>query len=248
MYSEIVKHYTVLVAGLVFLSLIMAMFLLGIFFQYRLRLQEYALQLTREIELIDAERKRIHIDLHDEIGAGLASVGILIQQQPCDDRVIQEKITNQIITMRARRKEIAYDLVPIILDTQGLYVTIRELASEMGEHIPIAFVCNTSISDKQFNPVKATHIYRIIKEAFANAITHANCTKIHCIISNDSKQLQVQVADNGSGFNKQIAPKKGTGISHIYVRAKILHAKVNLESTQQKGTVYKIQIPIEALQ
>jgi signal transduction histidine kinase len=247
MYSEIVKHYTILIAGLVFLSLIMAMFLLGLFFQYRLRLQEYALQLTREIELIDAERKRIHIDLHDEIGAGLASLGILVQQQN-GDNIIQGKIMNQVSTMRARIKEIAYDLVPIILDKQGLYVTIRELASEMGEHIPILFACHTTISDKPFNPVKATHIYRIIKEAFANAITHSQGTKIHCSISNDNKQLQVLIADNGKGFNKQLALKKGTGISHIYVRAKILSAKVTLESTQQRGTIYTIQIPIDALQ
>lgn len=247
MHPETTSHYTILIAGLVFLTIILALFSLGLFFQYRLRLQEYEAQLAREIELIDAERKRIHIDLHDEIGSGLASIGILVQQQVSSDETIQKKIRDQVTSMRTKIREIAYDFVPTTLDTQGLHVTIKALVDEMTYNYNIKTKCTIQMDDALFNPIKSIHVYRIIKEVLINALTHAQCKQITCFIKQDQKMLLAVLTDDGIGFNSNIIQTKGTGVSHIYSRAKILRAAVDIESNKQYGTRYTIKIPLESL-
>ena len=89
--TQTTTNYTILLASLIFLTILLAMFMFALFRQYRFRLKEYEWQLAREVELIDAERKRMHIDLHDEIGAGLASISILVQQQSIQDNTIHKR-------------------------------------------------------------------------------------------------------------------------------------------------------------
>ncbi|MBX9733358.1 MAG: hypothetical protein K2X37_04800 [Chitinophagaceae bacterium] len=247
MHPETTSHYTILIAGLVFLAVILALFSLGLFFQYRLRLQEYEAQLAREIELIDAERKRIHIDLHDEIGSGLASIGILVQQQVSSDEAIQKKIRDQVTSMRSKIKEIAYDFVPTTLDTQGLSITLKALIDEMTYSNNITTKCAIEMDDTLFNPIKSIHIYRIIKEVLINSLTHAQCKQMACFIKEEQKFLIVILTDDGIGFNSNAIQAKGTGVSHIYSRAKILRASVDVESSRSFGTRYTIKIPLESL-
>jgi signal transduction histidine kinase len=247
MHPETTSHYSILIASLVFLTIILGLFSLGLFFQYRLRLQEYEAQLAREIELIDAERKRIHIDLHDEIGSGLASIGVLVQQQVSGDETIQKKIRDQVTSMRSKIKEIAYDFVPTTLHTQGLPITIKALVDEMTYTYNITTKCTIDIHDTLFNPVKSIHIYRIIKEVLTNSLRHAHCKQVTCSIKQEQKTLTVILTDDGIGFNSKAIQANGTGVSHIYSRAKILRAAVDIESSRQYGTRYTIQIPLESL-
>lgn len=233
-----------------FLTVLLAMFIFALLRQYRFRLKEYEWQLAREVELIDAERKRIHIDLHDEIGAGLASIGILMQQEPTKDSIIHEKISKQVQDMRIKIKEIAYNFIPPTLESLGLKATIIELLEEINAGHQIKTKSELHFEDSKFLAQKSVHIYRIIKEILTNALKHSSCSSIYCTLKCQEKYLTLLIGDNGIGIrasdNKWMT--KGAGVSHIQSRVKLLHASINILSSPGKGINYEIQIPLDSLQ
>lgn len=241
--------YSTLLASLAFLSVLLAMFMFALFRQYRFRLKEYDWQLAREVELIDTERKRMHIDLHDEIGAGLASISILVQQLPVQDHTIHAKVLKQVQSMRAKIREIAYNFIPPSLSSLGLKTTLIELFEEINSGYKIKVKSTLEFNDRNFLSTKTVHIYRIIKEILTNTLKHASCTTIFCTLKVQQKMLVLFISDNGMGFNTvdKKSMSKGAGLSHIYSRGKLLHATITLSSSPKDGTQYKIVIPLDSL-
>ncbi len=241
--------YSTLLASLAFLSILLAMFMFALFRQYRYRIKEYEWQLAREVELIDTERKRMHIDLHDEIGAGLASIGILVQQLPVQDHTIHTKVLKQVQGMRTKIREIAYNFIPPSLSSLGLKTTLIELFEEINSGLKIKVKSNLAFDDQNFLSNRTVHVYRIIKEILTNTLKHASCTTIHCTLKIQQKMLILFISDNGIGFNSASRNwmSKGAGLSHIYSRAKLLHATITLSSTPTDGTRYEIVIPLDSL-
>lgn len=247
--TQTTTNYTILLASLIFLTILLAMFMFALFRQYRFRLKEYDWQLAREIELIDSERKRIHIDLHDEIGAGLASISILVQQQTVYDKSTHKKVLKQVQNMRSKIREIAYNFIPPCLDTLGLKTTLIELMVEINAIHKIKVKSTLEFDDQNFIPQKAIHIYRIIKEILTNTLKHASCSLISCSMQIQQKNLVLSISDNGTGFNTENRKwmSKGAGLSHIYSRARLLRATIAVSSSYSKGTSYEIHIPLESL-
>lgn len=250
MFTENPTNYPILLASLLFMSILLAMFIFSLLRQYRFRLNEYEWQLAREIELIDAERKRIHIDLHDEIGAGLSSIGIILQQYPVQNGDMHRKIVDQVQSMRSVIREIAYDFVPPSLDTIGLKKSIIHLLDEIELTHQIKMATSLNFVDSEFKPQKAIHLYRIVKEITTNTIKHACCTNIHCSITVKQKTLQVVISDDGIGFSTahKNSLQKGAGLSHIYSRSKLLNARIDLVTSIGNGVKYEIRIPLKSLQ
>lgn len=247
--TQTTTNYTILLASLIFLTILLAMFMFALFRQYRFRLKEYEWQLAREVELIDAERKRMHIDLHDEIGAGLASISILVQQQSIQDNTIHKKVLKQVQNMRMKIREIAYNFIPPSLDSLGLKTTLIELLEEINSSHKIKVLSTLDFDEQKFLPQKAIHIYRITKEILTNTLKHAACSSVQCTIRVQQKTLILFISDNGIGFNTQNKNwmLKGAGLSHIYSRVKLLHASINLSSDHHRGTSYEIIIPLDSL-
>lgn len=247
--TQTTTNYSIVLASLIFLTILLAMFMFALFRQYRFRIKEYEWQLAREVELIDAERKRMHIDLHDEIGAGLASISILVQQQSDHDPGIHKKVLKQVQNMRTKIREIAYNFIPPSLDSMGLKIILIELFEEINSGATIKVKSVLALYDQQILPQKAIHIYRIIKEIITNTLKHASCTTIHCSIKVQQKTFVIHISDNGVGFNTSCKNwmSKGAGLSHIYSRSKLLHAAINLSTAPHAGTSYEINIPLESL-
>lgn len=242
--------YTIFIASLVFLTILLVMILFSLFRQFRYRIREYQLQLAREIELIDSERRRMHIDLHDELGSGLASIGILTQQ--LNNRINEPvliKMNQQIAQLKSKIREIAYNFVPTILESHGLSAAITDYIDEISTSHKIKIESTIQFDDKAYANSKCIHVYRIIREILANALKHAQCSKIQVMIKERERYLQVFIADNGRGFNYSAnAPSfQGSGLSHIRSRAKVLQAIVQVTSSPEKGTAFRIQIPLNAL-
>ena len=247
--TQTTTNYAIFLAGLLFITILLAMFIVALLRQYRFRLKEYEWQLAREVELIDAERKRMHIDLHDEIGSGLASISILVQQQENIDNAIHKKVLKQVHDMRLKIREIAYNFIPPSLDHLGLKTTIIELLEEITATHKIKIKSTLEFDDHDFLSHKVIHIYRILKEILTNIIKHASCTHTSCTIKTHQKTLIILVEDNGIGFDTTNINwmSKGAGLSHIYSRAKLLSASISVSSGYNKGTSYEITIPVESL-
>ncbi len=247
-----------LVYGIIFLVIITAGLIL--FFHYSRRkivqkeLEKAAMKLENQQKILqtsiaiqEAERKRISQDLHDAISSKLnivsLSTNVLLDDKSISDK--QRASLNQILeitstTLESSRK-IAHDLMPPILDKFGLKVALEELFDNVSGHSFIEIEHNidelTKLSDNN-----QLHVFRIIQELINNSIKHGNANELVVFIEDNPKGFKIHYQDNGIGFNLQnISKKSGIGLQNINSRVKILNGSLTIDSTIDKGSIFKIQ-------
>jgi len=85
-----------------------------------------------------------------------------------------------------------------------------------------------------------------VQEALTNARKHAHSRNISVTINQQNEELQVQVDDDGRGFNP-LAVKRGEwphlGLQTMQERAEAVGGTFEVESTPGKGTKVRICIP-----
>src|SRR5690606_2305246 len=73
----------------------------------------------------------------------------------------------------------------------------------------------------QLNSKACINLLAIIKESLNNAVKHANATEIHISINFKSTVLEVNITDNGTGFDQE-SPSDGFGVENMRRRAKMI--------------------------
>jgi signal transduction histidine kinase len=242
--------YLTLIASLVFLTVLLVLFMLSMLKHLRLRLKSYKQQLTREIELIDTERSRISADLHDELGSGLAAVGLLLRQAAeSADSIQLRKATTHLQSQQQKIREISHDLLPRVLETHGLEIALIDLYEEIRSAGNIGLKVKGLLPPYTWLPGKNVHFYRIIRELLTNALKHARASQINITMEQVNQKLIVNIHDDGIGFNiqKQKLASAGLGLQNLASRVVLLDAHMEFRSTVQKGTTCEITIPLRAI-
>lgn len=208
----------------------------------------------RELEnlkAIEKERTRIATDMHDDLGAGLSRIKFLSetigikkqQQQPFDEDIT--KIREYSREMIDRMGEIVWalneknDTLSDLLSYTRAYAV--EYLSQNGiscivnapEHFPTTFVSGEYRRD----------IYLTVKEALHNIVKHARASDVTIRI-NVNTMLQIEIEDNGTGFDRSKIRSFSNGLSSM--ESRIRGIKGSFEILNGMGTTIKIQAPLPA--
>ena len=204
-------------------------------------------QLITEINALEADRKRIVSDLHDELGPLLAVVKFQITNLGTTlkkDIDLIGKASSHLDNIILRIREICSHMLPDILTRKGLFAAIDKFIEEMEPRtsMDIIFTCRPG-------PLSAhaeLHIYRMVQEMTNNALKHSGATQLLIDINIDNEMLVLEVSDNGKGFDTDavINNNTGLGIKNIFGRTSMLNGHMTLNSEPGKGTTYNIEIPI----
>jgi signal transduction histidine kinase len=240
--------YLAILAGVVALAAIMSLFLISVNQYQRKKAALHKEKTKAQFSYLDEERKRIASDLHDDIGSSLSYIKIQLQSiegagmlndlkvKKCEDHIdqVMEKI-----------KRTAFNLMPGVLQREGLAEALKDLVDLMtyGSGIRVKFRCTITKFDKE----KSLHIYRIVQEIMNNIMKHAKATLVTFTIAATNRKIELQVSDNGIGFNKNrvMKSRNGLGLHTITERAHLLKGKVYLTTEKNKGVSYFIEIPVE---
>jgi signal transduction histidine kinase len=90
-------------------------------------------------------------------------------------------------------------------------------------------------------------LYRIAQEALSNVVRHAQAKQAELRIVFKSKDIDLEVSDNGVGFNMptsptDFAPSGHFGLLGIRERADLIGARLEVESVPGKGTKLKVRL------
>ncbi len=185
-------------------------------------------QLKREIEqrqtleqrrLMEQERTRVAQDLHDELGAGLAEVGILgaMARNPA---IAQEKkaayldrLTEVSRLLVTGLDEIVWAINPKQDSSASVSSYLCDYAQEFLRATSIS--CRLDVSRQQPAFSLSSHqrhqLFLAFKEALTNVVKHSGATEVWIRISGEANSLWVTVEDNGSGLHRG---SNGNGASH----------------------------------
>jgi len=153
----------------------------------------------------DQERRRIAVDLHDQVGQSLAVAKLRLEllerglDVACKPGVgsVREMLDDAIRQVRS----MTFDLCPPILYTLGLEPALEWLAEEMGKKHGLR--CHFG-SDGQPKPLAEeirVLLYRGARELLMNVVKHAHAAAATIAIWREGSRVCLRVTDDGRGFD-----------------------------------------------
>jgi len=213
---------------------------------------KHLLELSRQlIDIQEAERHSLALELHDELGQVLNGIKIsldLMTRLPgeMDRKEMLEEARSAVSGLIDRVRQMSLDLRPSLLDEMGLLPTLRWFFRTYQErtHAPVNFE-HTGI-EQRFPPSVEITAYRIIQESLNNVIRHAKEKKVSVNIWVVDQMLHLSINDEGGGFDVQSVLQKGgsTGLSGMRERARLLGGELVIESTLGGGTSVSASLPL----
>ncbi|WP_338762541.1 sensor histidine kinase [Massilia sp. METH4] len=85
----------------------------------------------------------------------------------------------------------------------------------------------------------------IVREAVGNAAKHARARTIGCRLRVRAGRVQVQVRDDGTGFDPH-QPRAGFGVGGMHERAALAGAALQVDSALGRGTTVFLSLPLDA--
>lgn len=217
-----------------------------------------AMQKEKESQLLRAmikgeeqERVRIARDLHDSLGAIMASaklrVNTLSHQIPQLKTMDSFHVAEELIDEACHNvREISHDMMPGSLGKYGLEDAVRRMCATIEKGRPELSVTYIPFGLEGLEDgIVATNVLRMVQELLRNVLKHAAAKEVIVQLILEDQQLIITVEDDGKGFDTQDEKfQAGLGLESIQTRALSLHGQLEIESAPGEGTTFTISIPI----
>ncbi len=201
------------------------------------------------LEAIEDERIRVARDLHDEVGASLGLMRLLVGQIPATKvPEIQEASTQykQLIDSTIDNvRRISNDLLPQGLEEAGLAFAIEGLCDKILSVSDIDIALDIDSKVTNLGNIINLAAYRLLQELLNNAVKHSGATLVEINIKKENSILKINYTDNGKGFDfEQAYKKKSLGLKNIETRTKVLNGTATFETHLNAGLKVRIEIPL----
>jgi len=205
----------------------------------------------------EEERKRMAREIHDGPAQSLANLVLrteiaermLVKQE---FQLVQEELMELKSQVRSGLEEIRkiiFNLRPMALDDLGLVPTLRKFVQDFEEKTKIRAVFETSGRELRLPSAMEAAVYRLVQEAFSNALKHASPTYVSLEMTFFPKRILIVIQDNGVGFDVEQTMARSKTSSHygligMHERVELLNGKIDIESARGQGTKITISIPV----
>src|SRR5690606_6935416 len=193
----------------------------------------------KELEIQKDERKQIARDLHDDLGATINTVKLLVTNSYPNDNKLIEIIDIANKDIRKFHQKLSKEKNDYLLKDK-----VQELVNRSNDLNKTKF--NFIFNGEEFNfnlKIKDT-LNHICSELLTNVLKHAEASEATLQILIDNIEIQLNIEDNGKGMDEnEIKSSKGNRLKNIYSRVENLQGKIHL-SSNKFNTTFIIQIPL----
>ena len=196
------------------------------------------------------ERANIARDIHDTLAQGYAGIALQLEaaQQTIqrDPERANALLSEALQMVRHSRDEshLSIDILRSLSRNDWLDVLISHCIAQM--QVSTGAVIELEVSGEaaalSYNLVN--NLFRIVQEGLANAVHHANARRIRVRIGYRKSGVQLEVEDDGKGFNQGAIPGPDQGhfgLTGIRERCASINARLELKSASG-GTVIRVGV------
>ncbi|NIK79353.1 two-component system sensor histidine kinase DegS [Paenibacillus castaneae] len=207
----------------------------------------------------EEERKRIAREIHDGPAQSLANI---VMRTEIAERMlikkefvmVQEELIDLKVQVRSGLEEIRkiiFNLRPMALDDLGLVPTLRKFTQDFEEKTKIHTIFELIGKEARMPSAMEAAIYRLVQEAFTNALKHANASYVLLEINYQPTHISLVIIDNGVGFNSEIIEQATGQDAHFGLvgmreRVELIEGRMDIDSNPGQGTKIIIDIPTTA--
>ncbi len=201
------------------------------------------------------ERQRLARDLHDSvsqvlygIGLGARTGGALLDRADVTPELkasLAEPL-DYVLSMAeaglAEMRALIFELRPDSLEREGLVAALtRQAAALRARHkldVQTEFCEEPTLS---FEEKEA--LYRIAQESLNNIVKHAQARRVDIRLVVGQKEIALELADDGIGFDPQAEYTGHMGLNSMRERAAEIGGSLEIVSKAGRGTAIRLRLP-----
>lgn len=206
---------------------------------------------SREIEVLEDERRRLARDLHDEAGHRLTAASLKLDEMTQRNRENTE-LCASLAYVRALvwectmgLHEVAFNLRPAILADLGLAPALRSLIRRAQEATTIGLSIEIVGVPCRLSEHAELAAFRIVQEALTNALKYAHAANVSVRARFDETEIALEIADDGVGFDPSQTGdgRPRLGLNGMRERVDLVGGTLRLRTRPGHGTKIWVRLP-----
>jgi PAS domain S-box-containing protein len=212
----------------------------------------------RVVQAQEAERRRVALELHDNIIQLLCAVQF--RSQALAESLSARKGSAKSDAIRLRDmlshageevERISRNLRPGILDQLGLDAVLRDTCTEFAERTGVEVQLDCVVLTARLPVDTELALYRILQEALKNVEQHARARYVIVRLTKQNTYMRLAFNDDGIGFDlaQHLAKRKGSGglgLLSMHERAISVGGVLTIRSVPGAGTEIEVRMPLPA--
>ncbi|QTN32022.1 hypothetical protein HZ994_06660 [Akkermansiaceae bacterium] len=201
-------------------------------------------------QMISEERRRIALDLHDDIGTRISHISLVASH--ADNTIPNEaaqKAFGQISSMSrdliGALSETVWMLNPKNDDLESLVDFLYRLATELCRLKRIRCRVDAAfITENEPIPYDFRHnVSLAVKESINNVLKHSEATEFKMKIELHQRILTIAITDNGIGMTEE-SRSDGLGLANLTRRMKSIGGSCNIDQLEEGGMRIVLNAPL----
>lgn len=201
----------------------------------------------RAIQAQEGERRRIALELHDEVGQLLTGVVLGLDGMA---RRVDAPARGQVGQMQAmvrdgvdQVREIARGLRPGSLEELGLRSALIVLASSVAARTDLTVGRRITTEIPVLPADVELVIYRVAQESLTNVLRHAGARNAELALDRTAEGLELRVTDDGCGIEPGDV-RDGRGLAGMLERALYAGGRLEIAPGPAGGTQVVLRVPV----
>ena len=212
--------------------------------------------LERLVTTQETERRRIAIELHDEVGQLLTGLKLMLEapeergaggpQAPgAPSPAPRQKMGALVDELLDRVRSLSMNLRPPMLDHLGLTATLAWMFVRHKDQTGVHVHFDPAPMDRRLPQEIEIALLRIIQEALTNVARHSGASEAWVRLWSDGACARVQIEDHGRGFDPEAARSApSTGLTGMRERARLLGGQLEVIAGIGSGVSVMIEVPV----
>ncbi|MCX6871009.1 MAG: histidine kinase, partial [Verrucomicrobia bacterium] len=208
-----------------------------------------------EQNALEAERKRIARDLHDDLGSTLSEISLLcsIAQSSKNSSVELGKIESRALRSVEALEEIVWSIDPKADSVRRFVDHTSQFAEEFlySARIRLELIKPSVVMDGTLQAGVRHNLYLAFKESLNNVYKHAQADQVNIRFDLTPEHLSLRVSDNGQGncpslINADTGDSQSHGLRNMRSRLESVGGLVCVDSQPNRGTTIIFQVPVHS--
>ena len=201
----------------------------------------------------EEERRRIALELHEELGQELATLRLYLMTLRPNGSPEKLSPFEAALTMTAQALErirtMTMSISPPALEDLGLQAAVRNYCRDEAAKAGWTLHIDAQNSEPRLPRSVERLCFRLLQEALANVLHHANAREVWVLVRQSGDQLELVVRDDGIGFDLHAVRGDaqeigGLGLFEMQVRASRAGGSVEIKSNPGAGTEIRAVFPL----
>lgn len=201
----------------------------------------------RAVDAQEQERRRLALELHDEVGQTLTGVVLgldgLQQAVPPELTARVQRLQETVRDGAEHVREIARGLRPEALEEFGLRAALVSLLSSVADTSGLRVHRRVAGSLPPLAPEVELVVYRVAQESLTNVVRHAYATQVAVILQQRDGALELRVLDDGKGIEPGAATSS-RGLRGMHERAAYVGGRFGVRRVEPHGTEVRLSVPV----